>query len=121
MKPVDVKDNTYIDSSKNDNDKNPDFKVGDHVRVPNTKTVLLKDTLQTGQKKFLWLKKLKTLFHRHVISDLKGEEIAGTFYEIQLPKVDQQTFRIEKVIKKKSDKLYVKWKLYNSSYNNWIE
>ena len=30
-------------------------------------------------------------------------------------------FRIEKVIKKKGDKLYVKWKGYDSSFNNWID
>ena len=53
IKPVDVKDNTYIDSSKEVNDKDPKFKVGDHVKFQNTKAFLLKDTLQTGLKKFL--------------------------------------------------------------------
>ena len=33
MKPVDVKNNTYIDSNKEVNDKDPQFKVGDHVRI----------------------------------------------------------------------------------------
>ena len=33
LKPIDVKDNTYIDSKKESNDKNPKFKVGDHVRI----------------------------------------------------------------------------------------
>ena len=33
MKPVNVKDNAYIDSSKEVNDKEPQFKVGDHVRI----------------------------------------------------------------------------------------
>ena len=33
MKPVDVKDNTYIDSNKEVNDKDPKFKVGDHARI----------------------------------------------------------------------------------------
>ena len=46
----------------------------------------------------------------YVISDLKGEKIIGTFYEKELQKTDQQEFRIEIVIKKKCDKLYVKWK-----------
>ena len=52
MKPVDVKNNTYIDSNKEVNDKDPKFKVGDHVKFQNTKIFLLKDTLQTGLKKF---------------------------------------------------------------------
>ena len=53
MKPLDVKDNTYIDSSKEVNDKDPTFKVGDHVRSSKYKTFLLKDTLQTSLKNFL--------------------------------------------------------------------
>ena len=57
----------------------------------------------------------------NVISDLKGEEITGTFYEKELQKTNQQTFRIEKVIKKKGDELYVKWKGYDSSFNSWID
>ena len=44
----------------------------------------------------------------YVINDLNGEEIVGTFYENKLQKTNQKKFRIEKVIKKKSDKLYVK-------------
>ena len=35
MKPVDVKDNTYINFKKDVNDKDPKFKVGDHVRISN--------------------------------------------------------------------------------------
>ena len=56
-----------------------------------------------------------------VIDDLNGEEITGTFYEKELQKIDQQEFRIEKVIKKKGDKLYVKWKGYDNSFNSWID
>ena len=32
MKPVDVKDNTYTDSNKEVNDKDPKFKAGDQLR-----------------------------------------------------------------------------------------
>ena len=58
MKPVDVRDNTYIDSTelhsiKRVNDKTPKLKVGDQVSFENTKTFLLNDTLQIGLKKFL--------------------------------------------------------------------
>ena len=49
MKPVDVKENTYIDF----NDIDPRFEVGDHVKFINTKKFLLKDTHQIGQKKLL--------------------------------------------------------------------
>ena len=48
----------------------------------------------------------------YVISDLKVEEIVGTFYEKEVQKTNQKEFRVEKVIKRKGDKLYVKWKGY---------
>ena len=55
------------------------------------------------------------------ISDLQVEKIVGTFYENELQKTNQKEFRIEKVIQKKGDKLYVKWKGYNNSFNSWID
>ena len=54
----------------------------------------------------------------YVISDLKCEEIVGTFYEKELQKINQKEFRVEKVIKRKDDKLYVTWKGYNSSFKS---
>ena len=65
MKPVYVKDNTYIDFKKEVNDKDPKFKVGDRVSFLNTKIFSLKDTHQTGLKKFLFLVKLKVKVHGH--------------------------------------------------------
>ena len=56
----------------------------------------------------------------YVINDLNGEEITGTFYEKELQKTNQKEFRIEKVIKRKGDNLYVKWKGYDNSFNSWI-
>ena len=56
-----------------------------------------------------------------VINDLHDNEIIGTFYEKELRKTNQQEFRIEKVIKKKGNKLYVKWKGYDISFNSWID
>ena len=57
----------------------------------------------------------------YIINDLNGEEIIEAFYEKELQKTNQHEFRIEKVIKKKSDTLYVKWKGYNNSFNSWID
>ena len=56
----------------------------------------------------------------YTISDLTGEPITGTFYEKELQKTDQEKFRIEKILKRKCDKLYVKWKGYDNSFNSWI-
>ena len=57
----------------------------------------------------------------YVISDLNDEEIVGTFYEKELQKTNQEEFRIEKVIKRKGNKLYVKWKGCDNSLNSWID
>ena len=55
----------------------------------------------------------------YVISDLNGEEIVGTFDEKELQKTNQTEFRVEIVTKKNDDKLYVKWKGYDNSFNSW--
>ena len=73
-------------------------------------------------EEILIIKKIKnTVPWKYVINDLNGEEIIGTSYENQLQDTKQKEFRIEKVIKRKSDKLYVKWKGYDNSFNRWID
>ena len=57
----------------------------------------------------------------YVINDLNGKEIIGIFYKKELQNTNQQEFRIEKVIKRKVDKLYIKWKGYDNSFNSWID
>ena len=56
----------------------------------------------------------------YVINDLNGAEIVGTFYEKELQKTNQKEFRIENTIKRKDDKLYVKWKGYDNPFNSRI-
>ena len=50
----------------------------------------------------------------YVINDLNGEDIIGSFYEKELQKTNQKELRIEKLLKRKGDKFYVKWKGYNN-------
>ena len=57
----------------------------------------------------------------YVTNDVSGEEIVVTFYGKELQKTNQKDFMIEKVIKIKGDELYVKWKGYSYSFNNWID
>ena len=60
MKPIDIKDNTYINADKEINNNDPKFKVGDRVRISKYKNIFV--TLQIVPKKYLLLKKLKILF-----------------------------------------------------------
>ena len=55
-----------------------------------------------------------------MIGDLNDEGIPGTLYEKEIQKTNQTGFGIEKVIKKKGDKLYAKWKGYENFLNSWI-
>ena len=57
----------------------------------------------------------------YFISDLKGEKFAGLFYEKELQKTGQEKLKVEKIFNRKGDKLYVKWKGCNSSFNSWID
>ena len=56
-----------------------------------------------------------------VISGLKSEEIVGMFYEKELQETNQTKIRVEKVIKRKDNKLYIKWKGCDSYFNSWID
>ena len=119
MKPIDVKDNTYINIGKEVNDKDPKFKVGDHVRISKYKNMFAKGYTPNWSEEIFVIKEIKnTVSWTYVINNLNGEEIIGAFYEKELQKINQQEFRIEKVIKKKRNKLYVKWKGYGSSFNS---
>ena len=82
---------------------------------------MLKATPQIGPKKYVIKKVKNTVLWTYVIKDLNGEEVTGTFYEKELQKTNQEEFRIEKVIKRKGDEIYVKWKGYDNSSNSWID
>ena len=123
MKPIDVKDNTYINADKEINNKGPKFKVGDHVRISKYKNIFAKGYMPNWSEEVFVIEKVKnTVSWTYVINDLNGEEVTGIFYEKELQKANQEEFRIEKVIRRKGDKLYVKWKRYNNnSFNSCID
>ena len=104
------------------NGKDPKFKVGDHVRISIYKNIFAKGYAPNCSEEIFVAKKVKnTVPWTYVLNDLNGEEIVGSFYEKGLQKTNQKEFRIEKVIKRKGNKLYVKWKGYNNSFNSWID
>ena len=120
MKPIDVKDNTYVDSKKEVNDKDSKFKVGDHVRISKYKNIFAKGHTPNWSEEVFVIKKVKnTVPWNYVVSDLNGEEVTGSFYEKELRKTSEEKVRIEKVLKRKGDKMYVKWNRYDNRFNSW--
>ena len=96
MKPIDVKDNTYIDFEKEVNNGDPKFKIGDNVRISKYKKIFAKGYMSNWSEEVFIISKIKNAVPwTDVINDLNGEEIIGTFY--------------------------VKWKGYNNSFNSWID
>ena len=100
MRPVDVKDNAYIDSiDLHANDKDPKVKVDDHVRISKNENIFAKRCTSNWSEEVFAIKKVKnTVPWTYVINDLDGEEIIGIFYEKELQMTNKQEFTIEKVI-----------------------
>ena len=82
MKPVDLKDNIYIDFKKEVNDKGPKFKVGDHVRISKYKNIFAKGYTPNWSEEIFVIEKVKNTFPWvYVINDLNGEEIIEISFE----------------------------------------
>ena len=109
MNPVDVKSSTYIESSKDINDEDSKFKIFYISRTTKYENIYVPNW---SEEVFVIKNVKNTLPWTYVISDFKGEEIVGTFYEKGLQKTNQKEFRVEKVIKRKGNKLFVKWKAF---------
>ena len=109
MKPIDVEDDSFAEYNEESNEKDAKFKVGDHVGISKYKNVFAKRYKPNWSEEVFVIKRIKNAVPwTYVISDLNGEEIVGSFYENELQKTNQKQFRIEKVIKRKGNKLYVK-------------
>ena len=106
MKPADVKTGTY--NIVEHNDKESKFKAGDNVKLSKYKNIFARGYTPNWPEEVFMIKKVKnTVPWTYVISNLKGEEVDGTFYEKQLQKTGLREFRIENIIKRKDYTLYV--------------
>ena len=111
----------YAEYIKDSNKKDSKFKFGDYVRISKYKNIFAKGYTPNWLEEVFVVSKIKnTIPWTYVISDLNGEKISGSFYEKELQKTRQEKFKIEKVFKRKGDKLYVEWKGYDNSFNSWI-
>ena len=104
--------NFGINFGKEVSDNDPKFKVGDHVRISKYKNIFAKDYTPNWSEEVFVIQEFKnTVLWTYVINYLNNEQITGTFYENELQRTNPEEFKIEKVIKKKGNKLYVKWKV----------
>ena len=122
MKPIDVTDDSYSEYDEDFNKKDPEFKDGDSIRISKYKNIFAKGYTPSWSEEVFVVSKIKNSFPwTYVFSDLNGKVITGSFWEKELQKTSQEKFRIEKVLKRKGDKLCVKWKGYDNSFNSWID
>ena len=117
MKRIDVKTSTYIHFDVENNDIDPKFKAGDHVRVPEHHFCKLLHS-KLARQRFCYLKGLRYRIVDIVISDLNDEGFVGTLCKKEFQNTCNGEFTVGKVINKKGKKLYINWKYYDNFFNS---
>ena len=124
IKPIDIKNKTVSPLIKKLMIKILNLKLVILQEYQNTKTFLLKHILEIGLKKFLWLKKLNILCYGHMLlMIIMVKKLLELFMKKTWKKQvnKNKKTRIENVIKKNENKLYVKWRDYDNSFNSGID
>ena len=85
----------------------------------NIKTFWQKAIFQIALQKILSLQKLEILFRGHILSVIL--KVKKLFDKKELRRIYQKELRVENVTNRKGDRLYVKWKGQDSSFNSWID
>ena len=99
MKPIDVKSDSFVEYNEESNEKDPKFKLGDHIRISKCKNIFANGYAPSWSEEVFFVKKIKSIVPwTYEISDLNGEIIVGSFYEKELQKTNH---------------------IYNS-FNSWI-
>ena len=103
----------------------PKFSIGDKVRLSKYKRKVFDKgyTPNWTEEVFVIDKVNLTKPVTHNVVDLLGEKVEGSFYEKELQLAKQETFRIEKVVRRdnKKKKALVKWKGYSDKFNSWVD
>lgn len=103
--------------------KNNKYAVGDHVRISKYRGVFDKGYTPNWSNEIFQIRKVRlTNPTTYLLKDEKGEDILGGFYEMELQKVKHPgVYLVEKVLKKKGNKILVKWLGFNNTHNSWID
>ena len=97
------------------------FHVGDKVRIKRKKGSFDKGFIPNWTEEVFTISSVKaTKPPTYTIKDTLGEPIQGSFYEQERQLNVQEIFRIERVLRKKENQVYVKWKRYSNTFNSWI-
>ena len=101
--------------------KTPKFSVGEKVRITKKKKTFEKGYTPRWTEEVFEVSEIQyTNPPTYKIKDWNNEKIVGSFYEPEMQKTHQFTFRIEKVLRKRGNKVLVKWLGYPDSFNSWI-
>ena len=128
MKPADVVDDSllrtkYADvNAKGGDERKLRAKVGDTVRISRQKGVFEKGfTSNWSPELFRVAHVRETVPRTYYLQDMDGKDIRGGFYaEEILPTRYPDTYLVERVLKRKKDRLYVKWLGFPARFNSWV-
>ena len=99
----------------------PKFHVGNKVRIARKKGTFEKRFTPNWTEELFIITAVKaTKPPTYTIEDTRGEPVQGTFYEQELQTIVQEIYRIERVLERGKDRVFVKWKGYSSAFNSWI-
>lgn len=130
MKPVEIKRNhekhllnTVYSRIKRVDLEKVKFNVGDHVRISKYRGVFDKKYNPNWSTEIFIVREVKlTNPITYLLKDYKGENILGGFYKEQLQKVKHpDVYLVEKVLKRRKNKVFVKWLGFDSTHNSWID
>lgn len=129
MKPSDVtkKDEKYLLETAYNRIKMADpkqkFRIGDYVRISKVRGVFDKKYLPNWSAEIFQVKKVQlTNPTTYLLKDSNNVDVLGCFYDKQLTTVKHPTaYLVEKIIRKKGDKVYVKQLGFDKKYNSWIK
>lgn len=99
------------------------FNIGDIVRISKYKGTFSKGYLISWSTELFKVKRVKhTNPITYLLEDMDGDPIKGGFYEFELQKTKfPDTYLVEKILKTKGDKVFVKWLNFKKKFNSWIK